>query len=161
MTLAPRVEVYTHLACQAYHHDLRSHRHPHSSGINSTQTFLATSTPTAHSTVLFPLIFPQHVHTLNHAKKQPSEPGENGTTRPADDEDPVIARQPEKECFTNPTVQQYAARLQTAVILVMGILSALTTGWWTTVSDRIGRTKVMALSLFGYLFTLVLWRFAR
>ncbi|KAG8973857.1 hypothetical protein FRC05_008077 [Tulasnella sp. 425] len=35
----------------------------------------------------------------------------------------------------------------------MGTLSALTTGWWGGISDRFGRTKVMAVGLVGYLFT--------
>ncbi|KAG9049363.1 hypothetical protein FS837_010577 [Tulasnella sp. UAMH 9824] len=68
-------------------------------------------------------------------------------------EDKVISRGPSKACLTDPTVQQYAARLQTVVILIMGTLSALTTGWWGGISDRFGRTRVMAVGLIGYLFT--------
>lgn len=33
--------------------------------------------------------------------------------------------------------------------LCMGILSALTTGFWGAVSDRLGRTKVMSVAILG------------
>jgi nitrate/nitrite transporter NarK len=33
--------------------------------------------------------------------------------------------------------------------LCMGILSAMTTGFWGAVSDRLGRTKVMSIAVLG------------
>lgn len=40
--------------------------------------------------------------------------------------------------------------------LCMGILSALSTGFWGAVSDRMGRTLVMAVTLIGFATRLVL-----
>ena len=38
-----------------------------------------------------------------------------------------------------------------AMTVAMGVLSALTTGFWGQTSDRIGRTKIMAVSESGLL----------
>jgi MFS family permease len=39
---------------------------------------------------------------------------------------------------------------RSAMTLCMGILSALSTGFWGAVSDRMGRTLVMAVTLVGF-----------
>lgn len=155
MTLAPRVEVYTHLACAAYEHEL--HRHPHSEVQRHPTPFSPTSASSLSDLATLPgwhahgvtetLLFVTNNHTTGSASVSRS-------TRRGH-EDKTISRGPSKACLTDPTVQQYAARLQTVVILIMGTLSALTTGWWGGISDRFGRTKVMAVSLVGYLFTYV------
>lgn len=152
MTLAPRVEVYTHLACQAYHHETSAHPHPHASAAydnheypDTPSNILGTLSTRPYTPVDFGALLGNETR-MTHPKHEYA---------PSDSEDKVIARAPEKACLKDPVVQQHAARLQMAVVLTMGILSAATTGWWSTVSDRLGRTRVMAASLFGYLFTFV------
>ncbi|CAO1631547.1 unnamed protein product [Sympodiomycopsis kandeliae] len=54
-------------------------------------------------------------------------------------------------CRTNPDVIAGSATLQLKVTMSMGLLSALTTGFWGGLSDRRGRTKVLGISLFGVL----------
>ncbi|WVQ75612.1 hypothetical protein IAR50_005241 [Cryptococcus sp. DSM 104548] len=54
-------------------------------------------------------------------------------------------------CKKNPKVQATAAKLTMIMTLTMGILSALTTGFWGQTSDRLGRTKVMAVVELGLL----------
>lgn len=54
-------------------------------------------------------------------------------------------------CRTNPDVIAGSATLQLKVTMSMGLLSALTTGFWGGLSDRRGRTKVLAIAVFGVL----------
>ena len=75
------------------------------------------------------------------------------------------------ECTADPKVQARAAQIQacmsplhtafayirvtsihTAVKTTESILSAITTGWLSHLSDRFGRKKILALSMFGALF---------
>ncbi|KIO34617.1 hypothetical protein M407DRAFT_16586 [Tulasnella calospora MUT 4182] len=150
MTLAPRVEVYTHLACAAYEHQL--HRHPHSELEPSPPPFSLTSASPLSDLATFPSWHAYGVTETFLFVTNNQTTGSVSASRRGH-EDKVISRGPSKACLTDPTVQQYAARLQTVVILIMGTLSALTTGWWGGISDRLGRTKVMAIGLLGYLFT--------
>ncbi|KAG8734089.1 hypothetical protein FRC11_012239 [Ceratobasidium sp. 423] len=60
---------------------------------------------------------------------------------------------PNKRCTSDPAVQAASAELQTAMTTSMGVLSCLTTGSWSQLSDRIGRTRVLALSVIGIIFT--------
>jgi MFS family permease len=55
-----------------------------------------------------------------------------------------------RRCMADPAVQAGAARIQTAFTITMGLLSALTTGWWGHVGERFGRTKVLAIASFGW-----------
>lgn len=149
MTLAPRVEIYTNLACEAYLPDHAHHTH-HPSNPNGTYVEVRPlPPPSIYSTSLTStqdIFAPFTWSTLSKGVKHHELP---------DDEDETIGELPKQRCFKDPVVQQAAAKLQMAVILTMGILSAATTGWWGSVGDRIGRTKVLALSLTGYLFTSV------
>lgn len=57
-----------------------------------------------------------------------------------------------KQCRRSSVVQQQVARLATILTLIMGILSALTTGFWGSLSDRRGRKPIIALALCGTIF---------
>ena len=52
-------------------------------------------------------------------------------------------------CFQDPAVQVAAAKIQTGLLVIMGILSALTSGWWGKWGSRVGRTRVFAISALG------------
>ncbi|OCF34273.1 hypothetical protein I316_04226 [Kwoniella heveanensis BCC8398] len=97
-------------------------------------------------------------------------PGEGGADRSGqeddDDEDPTVpeggdrnpekGRRPYKEidprlCKKDVKVQAAAAKLTMTMTTTMGVLAALTTGFWGQTSDRLGRTKVMAFVEIGLL----------
>ncbi|KAG5641236.1 hypothetical protein DXG03_005680 [Asterophora parasitica] len=62
-------------------------------------------------------------------------------------------RSPANRCIGDPAVQAGAARLQTMMTTTMGLLSALTTGWWGHFGERHGRTKVLAIVTLGLFIT--------
>ncbi|KAF8271276.1 major facilitator superfamily domain-containing protein [Lactarius quietus] len=115
MTLAPRVEVYTQIACRTLHN----------------------------SPMVTPDIVPSP--SLHHF----------GSLVASDSfhvqfQDPPVKTY--DECTADPKVQARAARIQASVKTTESILSALTTGWLSHLSDRFGRNGILALSMFGALF---------
>lgn len=64
-----------------------------------------------------------------------------------------IPRRPSKACFASPEVQSSLATLQLRMTLSMGILAALTTGFWSNLSSRRGRLSVLRISMMGIVFT--------
>ncbi|KAL7416418.1 major facilitator superfamily domain-containing protein [Mrakia frigida] len=68
-------------------------------------------------------------------------------------------------CRKSPVVQAKAASFTALITITQGVLSIVTTGWWGKVSDRKGRTFVMAFAVAGLIVTdivfLVTARFAR
>ncbi|KAG8696391.1 hypothetical protein FRC09_008542 [Ceratobasidium sp. 395] len=60
---------------------------------------------------------------------------------------------PNKMCSADPKVLSAVAKLSTAMTTSTGILSCLTTGSWSQLSDRVGRVRVLALAAFGVLLT--------
>ncbi|EEB93435.1 hypothetical protein MPER_07903, partial [Moniliophthora perniciosa FA553] len=70
-----------------------------------------------------------------------------------DGEDDDPRKLPSPQCMSNVVVQAGAARLQTIMTTIMGLLSALSTGYWGHFSERHGRTRVLALSTLGLFLT--------
>ncbi|KAF9003998.1 hypothetical protein BDQ17DRAFT_1424961 [Cyathus striatus] len=119
MTIAPRVEVFTQLSCNKIY--------GHHNEYNHTTALLFSLDPHAlyspDSSSLF------HPSTSTHLLFTSSEPQQDG----GDDDDTEDPRQlPSSRCTSDPAVQAGAARLQTIMTTTMGLLSALTTGWWGT-----------------------------
>ncbi|KAF5382009.1 hypothetical protein D9615_004376 [Tricholomella constricta] len=153
MTLAPRIEVFTQLSCnRLYGHDRYNH------------TKISISIPTTHTIPqeavtpfyfsLDPLGPPLHPHQLHRAATRPNVTLLSGLSVNDDDEgegDP--RRLPSQRCLGDPAVQAGAARLQTMMTTTMGLLSALTTGWWGHFGERHGRTKVLAIVTLGLFLT--------
>ncbi|KZT09657.1 MFS general substrate transporter [Laetiporus sulphureus 93-53] len=54
-------------------------------------------------------------------------------------------------CSSDPVVQAAVAKLAMAMTTSMGVLGCLTTGWWGSLSDRYGRTRVMTVAIIGLL----------
>ncbi|KAK7061271.1 MFS general substrate transporter [Favolaschia claudopus] len=128
MTLSSRVEVYTQLAC--YYLSDRFNQTP----TLAVDPFLYHIPPSSETEVAF---FPP-IHTVwnTEGDQQPSR------------------QEPPPRCKADPAaVQASAARIQTTYSIIMGLLSALTTGWWGHFGDRLGRTKVLAISTFGWFLT--------
>lgn len=133
MTTAPRVQVYTQLACNAAY-GKQPHDHsdyilpPHLSSAPVFALERATVSP-------IPVHFPHFSHSPEHTNS----------------EDPrqVLS----ERCFSDPAVQANAARLQTMMFTIVGVLSVCTTAWWGHYGQKHGRTKVLAASTLGALFT--------
>ncbi|KAJ7047886.1 major facilitator superfamily domain-containing protein [Mycena alexandri] len=122
-TLAPRVEIYTQLSCSRLHH---SYNHTTNTLLDA--PFYYDRAPSSSITFI-----------------DPSSP-------PTDDSDE--SRQlPQSRCSSDPAVQAGAARIQTTFTITMGLLSALTAGWWGHLGERRGRTKVLAIATFGWFLT--------
>ncbi|KAH8106785.1 major facilitator superfamily domain-containing protein [Cristinia sonorae] len=55
-------------------------------------------------------------------------------------------------CAADPVVNASVGKLVMVYALCMGVLGCISTGWWTSRSDRVGRVPVLGLGLFGLLF---------
>ena len=64
-----------------------------------------------------------------------------------------VPKRPSKKCYQSPQVQSALASLQLRMTLSMGILAALTTGFWSNLSSRVGRLPVLRLAMTGIIFT--------
>ncbi|KAF9496754.1 hypothetical protein BDN71DRAFT_1445680 [Pleurotus eryngii] len=139
MTLAPRVEVFTQLACQALHkNSTHTSQHApadvrlHGTGV---ARLLSTIDP------LSPYLPNAELNSLNFISNITDD----------DDQDPMSV--PSERCMSDSDVQAGAARIQTVMTIIMGSLSALTTGWWGHFGERYGRCRVLALTTLGVLMT--------
>lgn len=148
--MAPRLEVFTQLACNSLY---GSHEWNHTQHATSNFSFDIANIPLyapidplgpdLHPYSLFPEIGTNTV-VLDFNEG-------DGDSDTDDTEDP--RRIPSPQCVSDPAVQAGAARLQTMMTTTMGLLSALTTGWWGHFGERHGRTRVLALSTLGLFLT--------
>ncbi len=82
----------------------------------------------------------------------PSVPDESDDDAPIyDDDGPRPGEIDPRICKKDAKVQAAAAKLQMMMSLCMGLLSALTTTFWGGMSDKWGRTRIMAIAFFGIL----------
>ncbi|KAF8968180.1 hypothetical protein BDZ97DRAFT_1916391 [Flammula alnicola] len=172
MTLAPRVEVFTQLSCNRLHgnHNWNHTQTSSTPQLHQLHTSLYTSIdplgPHFLPSAIFPspqqprIVFQRNAsseyasttQTLTTIRRLGSEADDDTDRRDSDDtEDP--RRIPSARCLEDPAVQAGAARLQTIMTTTMGLLSALTTGWWGHFGERHGRTKVLAISTLGLFLT--------
>ncbi|THH30371.1 hypothetical protein EUX98_g3826 [Antrodiella citrinella] len=56
-------------------------------------------------------------------------------------------------CAADPEVGAAVATLVMVYSAAMGVLGCLTTGWWTSLSDRVGRTNILGIGLLGVLYS--------
>ncbi|OBZ72590.1 putative membrane protein C14C4.07 [Grifola frondosa] len=158
MTLAPRVQVFTQLSCNAiYGHDIYDH-----TGSNTTLTpdyphfpfhvglvgrqleILDLDLPASGEGSVYVATQSRHLN-INHIDEEGDDDDDD------DDDDPRLP--PSKRCLQDSAVQAGAARIQTIMTVTMGTLSALTTGWWGHFGERHGRTRVLAAATFGLFLT--------
>lgn len=177
MTLAPRVEVFTQLSC---HRVYGIHHHPNpSNGFAS--MLMPAELPTSRKGALnassldspilgAPTLAPLSTLGLTHHAPE-ADPvlqlgivdggsifgGDNDDDDTVDPNDSTSDPRniPSRRCVEDPDVQAGAARLQMIMTTTMGLLSALTTGWWGHFGERHGRTRVLAISTFGLFLTCV------
>jgi len=146
MTIAPRVEIYTQLSCNHLYgrHDWNHTQHSHlMEPLSPYTTLLAAVDP----------FVPHHPAALrpHHVISDPAivsdGPNSQGSRKSRG------GKRTSSGCASDPEVQARAARLQTIMTTTMGLLSAATSCWWGTFSERHGRTKVLAISSLGLLLT--------
>ncbi|KAJ7711253.1 major facilitator superfamily domain-containing protein [Mycena metata] len=73
--------------------------------------------------------------------------------QPPTDNSDESPQSPRSRCSSDLAVQAGAARIQTTFTITMGLLSALTAGWWGHLGERRGRTKILAIATFGWFLT--------
>ncbi|KAJ6576516.1 major facilitator superfamily domain-containing protein [Mycena vulgaris] len=139
MTIAPRIEVFTQLSCSRLHH---SYNHTAAAWVEATSIMPSYAPLYFGLDPLGPQLSPE---LLDPAEDEPWDDGDTG------DDDP--RRLPSPRCLSDPAVQVGAARIQTIFTTTMGLLSALTTGWWGHFGERHGRTKVLAIAVLGLFLT--------
>jgi len=105
--IAPRVEIYTELACRAHKPEYKTGRRISVTGI----------------------AYPQLIANFTESNTDPFLPILNFDDNAALDMD--------KRCAKDPEVQAAAAKLIAAMTSVMGVLSCLTTGFWGTVRTHL------------------------
>ncbi|KAF5330575.1 hypothetical protein D9619_005275 [Psilocybe cf. subviscida] len=141
-TIAPRIEIYTMLACSVHKPDIFRLNFP---GVElglqgfSDVKALNLSAPNTTPVIEIPIHLPQ----------MPAADADAG-----DHEEPTAdPRKRGNQCASDPVVQAAVAKLTAVIAGIMGVLSCITTGWWGAFSDRHGRTRVMGLSVLGLLIT--------
>ncbi|KAF9073441.1 major facilitator superfamily domain-containing protein [Rhodocollybia butyracea] len=149
MTLAPRVEVFTQLACVSIHHTRQQTSNYSLENIPNQHTLNALSLYSAIDP-LGPHLPGRYATTTNYGDPIFIEIP-NGEDDSENEDDP--RKLPSSRCLSDPAVGKEAARIQTILTTTMGLLSALTTGWWGHFSERRGRTRVLAMSTLGLLLT--------
>ncbi|CAA7267107.1 unnamed protein product [Cyclocybe aegerita] len=160
MTLAPRVGVLTQLACTRLHGrgDWNHTQHAPSPSNSLQLSSLSDSYPdfdsgalsiSARTTLLAALDPVGPVIYASTFFPDPISLSNDTTLRPLQ----VPTQPPPTNCAADPAVQAGAARLQTLMSTTMGLLSALTTGWWGHFGERHGRTRVLAIATFGLVIT--------
>ena len=138
MTLASRVEVFTELSCRRLH--VNCYNHTSIPDVQGTAYLPVDASP---SFALLHLPSAPPMHSLEESQGDGVSEGD----------DPRVI--PGKKCVSDPAVQASAAKLQTFMTTTMGVLSALTTGYWGRFGERHGRTRVLAISTFGLFITYV------
>ncbi|KZP31830.1 MFS general substrate transporter [Athelia psychrophila] len=138
MTMAPRVEIYTVLACAIHRPEYAKHLKlskdmglPYEEYAHDVSPVLPLP-PLALGTPVDLDVSPALNDTLYF--EEPAAPG--GLDK----------------CASDPQVQATVASLTLMLTVVQGILACLTTGWWGALSDRRGRKLVMGLSVVGLLY---------
>lgn len=126
-TIAPRTELLVKLACNDLHPDWDL-----VSNTTIMQKNATAASTSSHSTRDFPmrLYFVERSAHLA-SRSQITTPG----TSPM--------------CSNDADVQKAVAKLNTAITTTSGILSVLTTGWWTQLSDRVGRVRILTIGAFS------------
>lgn len=159
---------------EIYDYEMQHRLHLNSTGPSTT----ARPVPTAHPSTPLP-----RPHDPSSPDPSPSPNPDGRPTSPGEEEPPQSdpqSRPPYHEidprlCKRDPKVQAATARMTmskwrysipvvlpltlltgiSVITLTSGILSALTTGFWGQVSDRVGRTKILAVTEVGFCIRLV------
>ncbi|EJD02383.1 MFS general substrate transporter [Fomitiporia mediterranea MF3/22] len=136
--IAPRVEVYTYLACL-------EHRPEYTTGTLGYGLELYQNNDTA------PVAFTEDKDSLIDAWMSPYL-GPSVFTMSGESIGMLKESKDTNRCASDPVVQAAAAKIIAVMTTTMGILSCLTTAFWGSLSDRYGRLRVVGISVIGLLF---------
>ncbi|KAH7099879.1 MFS general substrate transporter [Auriculariales sp. MPI-PUGE-AT-0066] len=125
-TIAPRVQIYTRLACMAHRPEYMSETTQLTAHIGSLASWNVPST------------------SYNRTSSFPS----SGTTNAVS----FILPEADRDPANQPAKVPSRASLIAIMTTTLGILSCVTTAWWGQLSDRWGRTKIMRFVIAGMLF---------
>ena len=152
MTIAPRVQVFTQISCNAiYGHDVYDHTKSNTTAVSALHHSNSHHTRFTSLNPVVPSSQPSEVDfSLALELTRPKQPYPSSDD---DDDEPDPRLPPSERCLKDPAVQARAARLQTIMTTTMGALSAFTTGWWGSFGETHGRTRVLAASTLGLLMT--------
>ncbi|THH14854.1 hypothetical protein EW146_g5538 [Bondarzewia mesenterica] len=141
-TLAPRIEVFTNIVCDAYKRansprgDWDSEKFGHSA-LNL--PIHPVTVPSFDVSGLF--LAPADNRVFWSSDLLPVK-GSNDTDWVVDE--PVT-------CASDPAVQAGVTTILAAMATTTGVLSCFTTGWWSSLSDRYGRTFIIGIAICGLL----------
>ncbi|KAJ2929964.1 hypothetical protein H1R20_g7121, partial [Candolleomyces eurysporus] len=141
-TLAPKVEIYTLLACRVHKPDIY-----HDSQIHDAFSKVVAPRAEIAGTVESDLYFPW----APIIRSNNTSLGGTEYPRLVVLAERAIGKKPKSPCAADPTVLAAVARLSAVIETTMGVLSLITTGWWGAWSDRHGRATILAVSLVGLL----------
>ncbi|OCB86786.1 MFS general substrate transporter [Sanghuangporus baumii] len=140
--VAPRIEIYTLLACRQHKPEYTVGDCPHGIDVNTNNTVL----PTSFSRLRDSLPISDYQYPLPGSKTISllfDEPA-LGTIKESSDS--------KSKCASDPVVQAAAAKIIAVMTTTMGILGCLTTAFWGSLSDKYGRLRVLGISVIGLLF---------
>ncbi|OAX37210.1 MFS general substrate transporter [Rhizopogon vinicolor AM-OR11-026] len=134
--VAPRVEMYTILACRVYAPEYE----PNNIYLVQPLSMLSMNTTGNEDW------FTPDVPSIAHESAQPVSLYIPASPSPSKQNSPD-----RNKCASDPVVQATVAQLSAVLITTMGVLSCLTTAWWGSLSDRFGRIPVLGISTLGLL----------
>ncbi|KAF4615419.1 hypothetical protein D9613_002574 [Agrocybe pediades] len=150
-TIAPRIEIYTILACKVHKPEVfrQGWMGPI---VGLPELFSLPSTPTK-----FYMTEDAQLSATSLERRDPQTiylPAVSPLAIVSSDTEPVEPPPSRRDqCSKDPVVQAAVARLTAVITTSMGILSCITTAWWGAFSDRHGRTRVMGISILALLIT--------
>ncbi|KAJ7444922.1 major facilitator superfamily domain-containing protein [Mycena latifolia] len=127
-TMAPKVEIYTLLACSVHKPEIFRDTQLLSTFLPSSLRLPEEPTVGTAFPPSFDIAISNNTSTVISMDKPQASP-----------------------CASDPVVQAAVAKLTTAISASMGVLGCLTTGWWGSFSDRYGRTRILGLTIAGLL----------
>ncbi|EJD42203.1 MFS general substrate transporter [Auricularia subglabra TFB-10046 SS5] len=129
-TIAPRVQIYTRLACMVHRPEYMSEGAKAAPTVVDGWGMPPPQGPTlGNHTLVIPVVLPEHDTAANNTIPSPSH-----------------------QCASDPVVKAAVAKLIAVMSSTMGILGCITTAWWGQLSDRWGRTPIMRVAVAGMLF---------
>ncbi|KII88336.1 hypothetical protein PLICRDRAFT_110410 [Plicaturopsis crispa FD-325 SS-3] len=148
-TIAPRLDIYTRIACSTHkpelipplrHLSLPPDGDEMMHGPSSMSSIVAARREIITARIFLPRPTPRNFDVDGEPRMQSQLHLERDKTTETDTY---------SACTSDPTVQAAVAKLSTVMSTAQGILSCLTTSWWSSLSDRIGRARVLGICILG------------
>jgi len=137
MTLAPRVQVYTQVSCNALYQGQQYGPSANTLPSNPSPSSIIVPDPIlpVHTPVYFP-----HFSNSNSQEHHRAEGPRQFLSQ---------------DCLSDPAVQAGAARLQTTIATTTGLLTVCSSTWWGHYGQKHGRTRVLTAATLGLLATYI------